>query len=101
MFDEPNVNEYYWDWLNENDIRNGDRIRVKTESQEWKTPMTVTNSSLRSEEITLETEQGTEYLLVTYSSIAELEPCEPILRKKDGFDSCGPIVRLELYREDE
>ena len=101
VFEVPTINEIYWHWLDENTIEAGDLVRVRTSSHEWKKPFTVTKNPdcIADRGLCMESERGTEYQIVTFSSVHPLEPEEPILRKWNGFDSMGIIERVELYKE--
>jgi len=101
VFEGPTINEIYWHWLDQNTIEAGDLVRVRTSREEWKKPFTVTENPeyTRDRDLCMESERGTEYRIVTFSSIDPLESAEPILRKWDGFVSMGLIERVELYKE--
>ena len=95
VFDDHAINEYWWEWLRENDVSAGDALVVETETTSWATPMTVTEA--HSDEVRFESAAGSELAIVTYSKPATLEPACPIVRRWDGFTSEGVVERVELY----
>lgn len=99
VYDDYPINEYWWDWLDEHPVEEGDRLRVVTETHEWKTPFTVTDASVASDYIEMESDRGTSYLLLTYSSVHPLESPQPMVRTQDGYESRGVLKRAELFKD--
>lgn len=97
VYDDFPINEYWWDFLRENNIEPGDKIRVVTETTEWKSKMEILDR--RTGELWFESVAGKEYAIVTYSNIHPLEPEQPIVRDMDGFDSKGVLDRVEIYKQ--
>ena len=98
VFDDYPINEYWWEWLEEiNGIKPGDKIIVKTETREWKTPMEVIDENWE-DEITFVSRSGKKYMIVTYSNNHPLEPTKPMVRTCDGFESCGVIEEVKIWK---
>ena len=98
VYDGLPINEYFWDWLDEVNLEPGDELLITTTTHSWETPMTVTNDPDKAAErdIFLESSRGTEYMLITYSRPHPIESAQPMVRKRDGFESKGVLERVEL-----
>ena len=98
VFNDYPINEYWWDFLKEIDgINPGDKITVKTETNQWKNPVKIIDENFE-DEITFQTKQGKKYMIVDYSSNASLEPSKPMVRTCKEFKSMGIIEEVKVYK---
>ena len=87
--------DVWWDFLSDSGLTQGDLITFKTTRTQRVTPLKVLEVNMN-EEITVETDAGTVFRVVT-EQLHPLEPVTPMIRDSNDR-SHGPIEQFQVYK---